>query len=182
MGSASSSSFWQITFSGLWDVRRGDICSRCDSNWAGTNRDWSRQPEDTARLLHLRPREGQVSDKNQHECHFAVGCTFFSFRDFVDFNKENKPINLASPPQTFSPVPTFEQAPKQVRVGFPPKKLKRGGFYQWGVINCQKMTKSLSINEQTEKERTEKISTSGWVLSWRAGRDFPQYSDLASLL
>merc|ERR1719211_30360 len=34
-------------------------------------------------------------------------------RDFVDFNKENKPINLASPPQTFSPVPTFEQAPKQ---------------------------------------------------------------------
>merc|ERR1719326_1721570 len=30
-------------------------------------------------------------------------------RDFVDFNKENKPINLASPPQTFSPVPTFEQ-------------------------------------------------------------------------
>merc|ERR1719275_489706 len=34
-------------------------------------------------------------------------------RDFVDFNKENKPINLASPPQTFSPVPTFEPAPKQ---------------------------------------------------------------------
>merc|ERR1719242_1073012 len=34
-------------------------------------------------------------------------------RDFVDFNKENKPINLASTPQTFSPVPTFEQAPKQ---------------------------------------------------------------------
>jgi len=31
----------------------------------------------------------------------------------VDFNKENKPINLASPPQTFSPVPTFEPAPKQ---------------------------------------------------------------------
>merc|ERR1719449_506162 len=26
-------------------------------------------------------------------------------RDFVDFNKEYKPINLASPPQTFSPVP-----------------------------------------------------------------------------
>merc|ERR1719158_2671655 len=34
-------------------------------------------------------------------------------RDFVDFNKENKPINLASPPQTFSPVPTFEPTPKQ---------------------------------------------------------------------
>ena len=33
----------------------------------------------------------------------------------MDFNKENKPINLASPPQTFSPVPTFEPAPKQVR-------------------------------------------------------------------
>merc|ERR1719334_899254 len=26
-------------------------------------------------------------------------------RDFVDFNKENKPINLSSPPRTFSPVP-----------------------------------------------------------------------------
>merc|ERR1712192_308181 len=34
-------------------------------------------------------------------------------RDFVDFNKENKPINPASPPQTFSPVPTFEPAQKQ---------------------------------------------------------------------
>ena len=45
-------------------------------------------------------------------------CKSFSiFRDFVDFNKENKPINLASPPQTFSPVPTFEQpAPKQVKI------------------------------------------------------------------
>ena len=46
-------------------------------------------------------------------------CTFFSFRDFVDFNKENKPINLASPPQTFSPVPTFEPAPKQVKGRLP---------------------------------------------------------------
>ena len=34
-------------------------------------------------------------------------------RDFVDFNKENKPINLASPPQTFSPTPAFSPAPKQ---------------------------------------------------------------------
>ena len=45
------------------------------------------------------------------------GKSFSIFRDFVDFNKENKPINLASPPQTFSPVPTFEQpAPKQVKI------------------------------------------------------------------
>merc|ERR1719385_494108 len=41
-------------------------------------------------------------------------------RDFVDFNKENKPINLASPPQTFSPVPTFEPAPKQDTFSPPP--------------------------------------------------------------
>ena len=32
----------------------------------------------------------------------------------MDFNKENKPINLASPPQAFSPTPAFSPAPKQV--------------------------------------------------------------------
>ena len=51
----------------------------------------------------------------------------FSFRDFVDFNKENKPINLASPPQTFSPVPTFEPAPKQARQTSPKIAQNQGG-------------------------------------------------------
>merc|ERR1719334_1170817 len=34
-------------------------------------------------------------------------------RDFVDFNKENQPLNLTSPPQAFSPPPSYASQPKQ---------------------------------------------------------------------
>ena len=86
--------------------------------------------------------------------------TFFSFRDFVDFNKENKPINLASPPQTFSPVPTFEPAPKQVRQTSPKLfKIRRegadggwvggGGQVMIGQNMLQKMAGGTLRNEKS---------------------------------
>merc|ERR1719391_334500 len=34
-------------------------------------------------------------------------------RDFVNFDKENQPINLTSPPQKFSPPPSYASQPKQ---------------------------------------------------------------------
>lgn len=59
-----------------------------------------------------------ISDLEKDRCSLALDHPNRLYRDFVDFNKENQPINLSSPPQAFSPAPTFSPAPKQVRTDF----------------------------------------------------------------